>query len=84
VAAAVQLLIERCPDGIVRVARHAHAGKTTILPTPDRSPSPRAPTSSFALLDAVSVIGEPSVALTRQWSAARRDLIRLLDTGRLI
>lgn len=84
IAGAVELLVARCPDGFVRVERNAHAGKTTILPTIDRTPSPRAHTSSFALLEAVSVLSEPSVALTRQWTATRRGLVRLLDTGRLI
>jgi hypothetical protein len=70
-------LVERWPDGIVRVERQAHTGHTTLIPTADHSPSPRAPTSTFALLDAVSVPGEPSEALTRQWSAVRADLLRL-------
>jgi hypothetical protein len=29
------------------------------------------------------VLGEPSEALTRQWSATRRALIDLVDAGRL-
>jgi hypothetical protein len=77
IAVVVDLLVERWPDGVVRVERQAHAGKTTILPTADRSPSPRAPASSFPLLDATSVVGEPSEALTRQWSAVRNGLVRL-------
>lgn len=84
VVGTVDLLVERCPDGIVRVERNAHAGKTTILPTLDRAPSPRSSASSFALLDAASAIGEPSAALTRQWTAARHGLVRLLDAGRLV
>ncbi len=82
VAIVVDSLVERWPDGVVRVERHAHAGRTTILPTPDRSPSPRAPTSTFPLLDAVSVLGEPSEALTRQWSATRAGLLRLAAGAR--
>src|SRR5262249_25048269 len=39
VAAAVAAIVERAPDGVARVARAAHAGRTTILPTADRSPS---------------------------------------------
>jgi hypothetical protein len=70
-------LVQRWPDGVVRVERQAHAGRTTILPTPDRSPSPRAPASTFALLEAVSVVGEPSEALSRQWSAVRAGLLRI-------
>ncbi|HTE49233.1 MAG TPA: hypothetical protein VK698_00060 [Kofleriaceae bacterium] len=77
VAVVVDSLVERWPDGVVRVERQAHAGRTTILPTQDGSPSPRAPTSTFPLLDAVSVVGEPSEALTRQWSSVRAGLLRL-------
>lgn len=84
VASAVELLVERCPDGIVHIGRNAHAKKTTILPTADRAPSPRAPAASFALLDAVSTIGEPSAALTRQWTTTRQGLVRLIDAGRLV
>jgi len=84
VATAVNALVERWPDGVVRVERQAHAGKTTILPTTDRSPSPRAPASTFPLLDATSRLGEPSEALTRQWSEARAGLLRLAHAGRLV
>lgn len=79
VAEVVELLLARYPDGIVRVERNAHAGRMTLLPSDDRAPSPRAPAVSFALLDAVREIGAPSAALTRQWTAARHGLIRLLD-----
>lgn len=84
------LVEERSLDGVLRVLRvlrverQAHAGRSTILPTADRSPSPRAPASTFPLLEAVSVIGEPSEALTRQWSAARAGVLRLSRAGRLI
>ncbi|UQA59825.1 hypothetical protein [Polyangium aurulentum] len=84
IATVVEALVERSPDGVVRVERQAHAACTTILPTADRSPSPRAAASTFPLLDAVSVIGEPSEALTRQWSAARAGVLRLSRAGRLI
>lgn len=83
-ATVVNALIERWPDGVVRVERQAQAGMTTILPTEDRSPSPRAPASPFPLFNAVSRIGEPSEALTRQWSEARAGLLRLAQAGRLV
>jgi hypothetical protein len=84
VATVVNALVERWTDGVVRVERQALAGKTTILPTVDRSPSPRASASPFPLLDAVSRLGEPSEALTRQWSEARAGLLRLARAGRLV
>jgi hypothetical protein len=77
IAPVVSSLCARFPDGIVRVERHAHAGRQTYLPTADRSPSPRAPATSFALLDAVSAIGAPSEALTREWAVARARLRRI-------
>jgi hypothetical protein len=83
VASAVDHLAERFPDGVVHVGRRAHDGLTTVVPGAIRAPSPRAPASMFALLDATSVIGEPSQALTAQWTATRRALIRLIDAGQL-
>jgi hypothetical protein len=83
VADVVDELIARFPDGVIRIGRRAHDGMTTRLPTHDRTPSPRAPASRFPLLDAASVLGEPSQALTRQWAAARHGLVRLLDAGRV-
>jgi hypothetical protein len=81
VAAVVDDLVARFPDGIVRVARLAHAGMTTIVPG---QRGRRVPASTFALLDAAGATGEPSAALTRQWSGARRGLLRLADAGRLV
>jgi hypothetical protein len=81
IAGVVDHLVARFPDGVVRVERHAHAGKQTILPA---RPGPREPASSFPLLAAASALGEPSAALTRQWSEARRGLLRLAGSGRLV
>lgn len=68
-------LAARFSDGVVRVERRAYDfHRTTVLPTADRSPSPRGPTSTFALLEAASVVGAPSEALTRTWSALRSRL----------
>ncbi len=84
VGGVVEALVTRWPDGVVHVERHAHARHpTTIMPTVDRTPSPRVATTTFPLLEAVSVIGEPSDALTRQWSATRAGLLRLAATGKL-
>ena len=83
---AVDGLVAQFPDDVVRVARRAHDGKSTVLPTVDGQPrpQPRGPTTTFPLLDAVSVIGEPSEALTRQWTAARHGVLRLFDAGRIV
>ncbi|ADO73894.1 uncharacterized protein STAUR_6137 [Stigmatella aurantiaca DW4/3-1] len=84
IAIVVTALVERWPDGIVHIERQAHAKSTTILPTSDRSPSPRASASTFSLLDATSRLGEPSEALTRQWTEVRAGLLRLVQAGRLV
>jgi hypothetical protein len=74
-------LLTRFPDGVVRVGRQAFADHTTITPMRDHTPAARQPATTFPLLDAVSALGAPSAALTRQWTAARRGLVRLLDAG---
>jgi hypothetical protein len=73
-------LVARFPDGVVPVERHAHAGMTTIL-LEQRGPRP--PAASFPLLDAAGAVGEPSPALTRQWSETRRGLLHLAGAGLL-
>jgi hypothetical protein len=75
---AVASMLDRFPDGVVRVERQIHADRTTLLPTADRAPSGRGPVSSFPLLEAVSRVGEPSEALSREWSETRAGLLRLL------
>jgi hypothetical protein len=84
ISGVVDALAARWPGGIVCVERHAHTGLTTIVPTPDRSPSPRVPATTFPLLEATSIIGEASVALTHQWATARAGLARLAGAGRLV
>jgi hypothetical protein len=80
----VEHLVDAFPDGVIRPQRHGFA----ICPMTWRAGNDgawsRQPTSSFPLLDACSAIGKPSAALTRQWAAARRGLLQLIDDGRLI
>ncbi len=85
VEAVIDHLIGEFPDGVIRIQRHGFA----ICPTTQRQTATGAwardqPTSRFPLLDAASTIGKPSAALTRQWSATRHGLLRLLDAGRLV
>src|SRR5262249_7739931 len=80
IAPVVDELAARWPDGVVRVERRAYdLHRTTVLPTADRAPSPRGPTSTFPLLLATSVVGEPSEALTRQGADVRARLGALDD-----
>jgi hypothetical protein len=83
VVGVVDDLVARFPDGVVRIGRRSYEGRTTIAG--DRATgTARQPASSFALLEAVSAVGEASEPLTRQWSDARRGLLRLADAGRLV
>lgn len=76
VSEVIDHLVTTFPDGVVHVQRHAHLPMRTLARRPDgawvREPS----ASTFPLLDAASAIGEPSEALTRQWSATRRTLLQ--------
>jgi hypothetical protein len=77
----IEHLVVVFPDGVVRPRRRAHAGQTTLM-LRDRG-WVREAASSFPLLDVASVLGEPSEALSRQWSETRRALLGLIDDGRL-
>lgn len=81
VAGVVDHLVTRFPDGVVQVERRALAGRQTIV---IGQRGRREPATTFALLDAASAPGQPSAALTRQWSEARRGLLRLADAGCLV
>jgi len=83
VAGVVDHLARAFPDGVVRVQRQGFE----ICPTTWREADgawARGPTSRFALLDAVSEVGRPSAALTRQWAEARRGLLGLVEAGRIV
>lgn len=82
VSPALADLVARFPDGVVSVQRDARAGWPSIDPSGPRGA--RQPASSFPLLEAASRLGEPSAALTRQWSEVRRGVQRLAEAGRLV
>lgn len=73
-------LVQRFPDGGVRVERDATAELTTLV---RGNWTKRAPASRFPLLDAVAVTGAPSSVVTAQWSRARSGVLRLIDAGRI-
>jgi hypothetical protein len=86
IAGAVEHLLATCPDGAVRRGRLAYAGVGTWTQSPSGPPGtwvrdPRAPRSS--LLEATSTVGERCPHLTRQWSATRAALGRLIDAGQV-
>ena len=83
IAPTAAALAQRAPDGVLRVERQAFADKTTWA-SDDAGVWSRQPARTWALLDAVSRLGAPSPALTRQWTATRRALVALVDAGRVI
>jgi hypothetical protein len=72
-------LVREFADGVVRNQRRSFEGIATRHPAVDG----RTPASRFPLLEATSVVGEPSPWLTRQWATARRGVLRLADAGRI-
>ncbi|MDB4963322.1 MAG: uncharacterized protein JWP01_3321 [Myxococcales bacterium] len=77
-AAVVEELVTHAPDGVIRVERQAFSTNMNRVTLPDGT-SVREPASRFPLLEATSVLGEPSPALTREWSQTRARWLRLLD-----
>jgi hypothetical protein len=78
----IEHLVAAFPDGVVRPQRRAYAVTRGTFALRDGA-WVREPPSNFPLLEVASVLGEPSEALTRQWSATRRALLGLIDDGRL-
>jgi hypothetical protein len=78
----IEHLVGAFPDGVVRPRRRAQLGMRTLA-LRDGAWT-REPASTFPLLDVTSVLGEPSEALTRSWSATRRVLLDLIHAGRLV
>jgi len=72
VANVVQHLESRHAGGVARIERQAFAGAGTIAQLADGSWNhERKPATHFPLLDALSVIGDVSPYLSRQWAACR-------------
>lgn len=82
VAGVVAHLADTFPDGVIRLQRRSFAGAGTWAHVDGAWL--RQPASSFPLLDATSALDRACPVLTRRWTAARRDLIALLDAGRVV
>lgn len=82
VAGVLNHLIATCGDGVVRRRRLSHAGVGTWMSSAAGWVRVEA-ALRFPLLDATSAVGEPCPYLTRQWTAARRAVLRLIDQGRV-
>jgi hypothetical protein len=77
-------LVATFPDGIIRLQRRSFDGIATMLRTADGAWIRRQPATRFPLLEATSTIGAACPYATREWSAARQGLLRLLDAGRIV
>jgi hypothetical protein len=81
IAGVLEHLLASCPDGTVRRRRLSYAGVGTWLQSPSGEWVRRESALRFPLLEATSAVGEPCPYLTRQWTAARRAVLRLIDQG---
>jgi hypothetical protein len=82
VSGAASHLAAAFPDGVVHLRRRAFAGTPTMALAGGAWVRGQ-PASMFPLLDATSAVDRPCPVLTRQWTAARRGLLRLAREGRL-
>ncbi len=82
VAGVLDHLIATCGDGVVRRQRLSYAGVGTWMPSAAGWVRVEA-ALRFPLLEATSALDEPCPYLTRQWTAARRAVLRLIDQGRV-
>ncbi len=71
----VKHVAETFPDGIIRVQRQSFLKPNTLARQADGTWQ-REPATRFPLLDATSIVGEPSDALTAQWNRTYQALRR--------
>jgi hypothetical protein len=79
---AIEHLLDRAGTGVVRIGRVAWQDKTTWIA--DDGWTARHPARPSELIELCGRLGEPNGALTAQWGRLRRDLIELIDGGRLL
>jgi len=79
---AVAHLLQAFPDGVVRLQRRSFEGAGTRVFKEGQWTWE--PATSVPLLEAVSVIGDASPSLTRQWSEARQSTMRLLESKQIV
>jgi hypothetical protein len=77
-------LLATFPDGTIRRQRLSYDGVGTWMRAPSGEWVRHEPASCFPLLEVTSAIGQPCPYVTRQWSAARHGLLRLIESERVI
>jgi hypothetical protein len=83
IAPAAAHLAATAPDGTVRIRRRAFARAGSWVRGADGAWARVPQAASFPLLEAVSRLGAPSAALTREWRATRHALVALVDAGQV-
>jgi hypothetical protein len=82
IAGVLEHLITTCADGVVWRKRLSYAGVGTWMPSFEGWVRVDA-ALRFPLLEATGGVGEPCPYLTRQWTAARHAVLRLIDQDRV-
>jgi hypothetical protein len=77
-------LLTAFPDGAIRRRRLSYEGVSTWMQSPSGEWVRHEHASCPPLLEATSAIGQPCPYTTRQWSATRRGILRLIESERLL
>jgi hypothetical protein len=77
-------LLATGPDGVIRRGRQAFDGTGTRIQSPSGAWVRQDTALRFPLLEATSAIGQPCPYLTRQWSATRHGVLRLIERDRVL
>lgn len=80
----VEHLLAAFPDGVVRIERRAYDGVGTLVQSATGAWPKQPEAFRPPLLEATSELGHASPYATRQWSAARRALVALIDRERIV
>jgi len=72
------------PDGVIRLQRLSYDGVGTWTQSPAGDWVRHSPAFRFPLLEVTSAVGQASPYATRQWSATRQTILRLLDHERVV
>jgi hypothetical protein len=73
----VAMLKKKAAGEMLRNERHSYDGVETILPTPAGEWIRRQPATFFPLLESISVLGEESPFLSKQWLLAKTQIATL-------
>jgi hypothetical protein len=84
ISGVVDHVLAASPDGIIRRRRRAHDGVGTWAQDPSGAWARRPDAFRSPLLDATGELGQACPYVTRQWSATRQAIVRLIDRERIV